>query len=474
MMREVMPFILCGGAGTRLWPLSREAFPKQFHRLTGQSSLFQQTCRRLTGDLFGDLSILSNYQHRFLIQEQLQEIGVTSADIILEPIGRNTAAAACTAAVIAGRTDPETLVLLAPSDHAIGEDIAFTETVSLGVEAARQGSLVTFGVKPDCPHTGYGYIETVDGSGANTALPVKRFVEKPSREIAETYIDSGRFYWNAGIFLFKASTLLELFQVYAPDIIAACRQALNEAARDLGFRQLGPSYRQAPSISLDYAIMEKAPNIVCVPLLTSWSDVGSWSELWSFLEKDAQGNVAKGDGKILLQDSNNNFAYSDQVCVSLIGVENLVVVAMGDAVLVASKDSAELIKSLVDHLKQNGSQDLVSQHNRVYRPWGWYQGLNRGDRYQVKCIMVKPGGILSLQSHHHRSEHWVVVRGTLEVTKGDEKSLLTENQSTYIAIGEKHRLANPGKIPAFLIEVQSGPYLDEDDITRFEDIYNRD
>jgi len=473
-MRDVLPFILCGGAGTRLWPLSREAFPKQFHPLTGTQSLFQQTCRRLTGDLFGDLSVLSNYQHRFLIQEQLQELGLAEANIVLEPVGRNTAAASCIAALIAGRTDSEALVLLAPSDHAIGDDVAFAESISLGVNAAQQGALVTFGVEPDCPHTGYGYIETVDSENrAKAALAVERFVEKPSREAATSYLDSGRFYWNAGIFLFKAATLLELFQTHAPEILVVCRQALNEAAKDLGFRQLGQSYQRAPSISLDYAIMEKAPNIVCVPLSTSWSDVGSWSELWNFLEKDGSGNVVRGDGNVILENASGNYAYSDHACVALLGVENLVVVAMGDAVLVASKEHAELIKTLVDHLKVNG-QDIAVQHNRVYRPWGWYQGLNRGDRYQVKCIMVKPGGTLSLQSHHHRSEHWVVVKGTLEVTKGAEISLLSENQSTYIAIGEKHRLANPGKIPAFLIEVQSGPYLDEDDITRFEDVYHRD
>jgi mannose-1-phosphate guanylyltransferase/mannose-6-phosphate isomerase len=467
---EVLPFILCGGAGTRLWPLSREAFPKQFHRLTGPHSLFQETCRRLSGGIFDKLTILSNYQHRFLIQEQLQEIGL-SGDIALEPASRNTAPAACIASLMATRVSEDALVLLAPSDHAIGDSSSFAESVSLGAEAARRGSLVTFGVEPDCPHTGYGYIET-SGGVENDAASVRRFVEKPSREVAERYLEGGGFYWNAGIFLFRAGTMIELFQAHAPEILAACRQALNDATKDLGFRQLGESYRKAPSISLDYAIMEKASDIVCVPLSTSWSDVGSWSELWSYLEKDAQENVSRGEGKILLENARSNYAYSDHACVALVGVENLVVVAMGDAVLVASKESAEAIKSLVDHLKGNG-EDIAIQHNRVYRPWGWYQGLNRGDRYQVKCIMVKPGGTLSLQSHNHRSEHWVVVRGTLAVTKGDVTSLLTENQSTYIAIGERHRLANPGKIPAFLIEVQSGAYLDEDDIIRFEDVYHR-
>ena len=338
-MREILPFILCGGAGTRLWPLSREAFPKQFHRLTGPQSLFQQTCRRLTGKLFGELSILSNYQHRFLIQEQLQEIGLISANIVLEPASRNTAAAACIAALLAGRTDPEALVLLAPSDHVIGDDASFAELVSHGISAARQGSLVTFGVQPDCPHTGYGYIETNSREGgANLALAVKRFVEKPSREVAQTYLDSGRFYWNAGIFLIRAATLLDQFRAYAPEILAVCRQALIEVTKDLGFRQLGKSYERARSISLDCAIMEKALNIVCVPLATSWSDVGSWSELWNFLEKDNRGNVAKGEGSVLLENASGNYAYSDHACVALVGVENLVVVSMGDAVLVASKE----------------------------------------------------------------------------------------------------------------------------------------
>lgn len=473
MSGEVLPFILCGGAGTRLWPLSREAYPKQFHRLIGPHSLFQDTCRRFNGGKFGKLSVLSNRQHRFLIQEQLREAGLGPAEIVLEPAGRNTAPAACVASLMAASSDPEALVLLAPSDHAIGDSVSFAESVGLAVGAARNGSLVTFGVEPDCPHTGYGYIETNgSGRGTNAASSVRRFVEKPSREMAQHYLDSGGFFWNAGIFLFRAGTMIELFQMHAPEILAACRQAIDEVTTDLGFRQLGESYRSAPSISLDYAIMEKARDIVCLPLSTSWSDVGSWSELWSFLEKDREGNVARGEGSILLEDAKGNYAYSDHASVALVGVENLVVVSMGDAVLVASKEAAEAIKSVVERLKASG-EDIALHHKRVYRPWGWYEGLNRGERYQVKCIMVKPGGTLSLQSHNHRSEHWVVVRGTLAVTKGEVTTLLTENQSTYIAVGERHRLANPGKIPAFLIEVQSGAYLGEDDITRFEDVYHR-
>jgi mannose-1-phosphate guanylyltransferase / mannose-6-phosphate isomerase len=470
-MDRVLPFILCGGAGTRLWPLSREAFPKQFHRLTGANSLFQQTCLRLAGGLFGDLTVLSNAEHRFLIRDQLQEIGA-SAEIVLEPLGRNTAPAACTAALIAARTDPGALALLAPSDHAIADASAFASAVSVGAEAARRGALVTFGVRPTFPHTGYGYIE-VDGSAKEgSALAVRRFVEKPTREVAETYLASGSFYWNAGLFLFKASALIDLFATHAPQILASCRQALDDAVEDLDFMLLGASYAEAPSISLDYAIAEKASNIVCVPLPTSWSDVGSWSEVWNVLDKDARGNVTKGDGKIVVERSENCLVYSDQAHVSLVGAENLVVVAMADAVLVAAKDQAEAVKGLVERLRSE-SRDITLHHTRVYRPWGWYQTINQGDRYLVKCIMVKPGAKLSLQSHHHRSEHWVVVKGTLEVTKGEATVLLGENESTYIPIGEKHRLSNPGKIPAFLIEVQSGSYLNEDDIVRFEDIYRR-
>jgi len=471
-MRQVLPFILCGGAGTRLWPLSREAYPKQFHRLTGPETLFQQTCRRLSGPLFGELCVLANQRHRFLIAEQLEEIGATVKNLVLEPVGRNTAPAACIAALIAARANADALVLLAPSDHMISDAGAFAQAVESGLAAAEAGALVTFGITPDCPHTGYGYIEieTEVGEGAN--LKVRRFVEKPSLKAAEEYLDSGKFYWNGGIFLFKAATMLDLLQTHVPGILELCQKSLSEATEDLGFRVLNGSYSEVPAISLDYAIAEKASNMICVPLTTPWSDVGSWSAVWNFMEKDPGGNVTCGEGEIILEETRDTFAYSDHACIALVGVENLVVVAMQDAVLVASKEHTEQIKRVVDYLKGNG-YDLAMQHNRVHRPWGWYQCLNRGDRYQVKCIMVKPGGRLSLQSHHHRSEHWVVVTGTVEVTRGEEVEILSENQSTYIPIGKKHRLANPGKIPAFLIEVQSGAYLNEDDIVRYDDIYRR-
>jgi mannose-1-phosphate guanylyltransferase/mannose-6-phosphate isomerase len=334
------------------------------------------------------------------------------------------------------------------------------------------GAIVTFGVTPDCPHTGYGYIETEANSGEG-ARPVVRFVEKPNRETAETFMASGWFYWNAGIFLFSAKTLLAAFESLAPAILASAREALDKAKRDLDFLRLDPvAYAQADNISIDYAIMEKAHPIDCVPLNTAWSDVGSWATIWSLLDKDEHGNARQGDGNIILRDTRDSFAYSDGQLVSLVGLENVLVVATKDAVLVADRAHAEEVKAIAEHLNSSGRSEGTF-HTRVYRPWGWFEGLSLGERFQVKCIMVKPGAQLSLQSHYHRSEHWVVVKGTAQVTKGDKTMLLSENESTYIAIGEKHRLANPGKISTYLIEVQSGAYLGEDDIERFEDVYGR-
>jgi mannose-1-phosphate guanylyltransferase/mannose-6-phosphate isomerase len=467
-MAEILPFILCGGTGTRLWPLSREAFPKQFHKIGGSETLLQQTCRRLSGDLFGTPRVLSNQKHRFLIAEQLSQVGAAEAKVVLEPIGRNTAPAACIAALIATANHPESLALLAPSDHVIPDSVHFVRAVAAGLDAAKSGALVTFGVKPDCPHTGYGYIEVEESNSPD--LRVRRFIEKPSPEAAQGYVDSGNFYWNGGIFLFRASTMLELMDQHAPKILQTCRSALDNAVEDLDFLRLDAAYGEAPAISLDYAIAEKADTLRCVPLNTAWSDVGSWSAVWDLQEKDAAGNVVQGD--VLLKDTRGSYAYSERGCVALIGLEDVVVVSTADAVLVTSKANAESVKDIVTQLKNNGRAQALF-HTRVYRPWGWYETLNQGERYQVKCIMVKPGGKLSLQSHFHRSEHWVVVKGTLEVTKGEETELLAENQSTYIPIGKKHRLSNPGKIPALLIEVQSGDYLNEDDIVRFEDIYQR-
>jgi mannose-1-phosphate guanylyltransferase/mannose-6-phosphate isomerase len=470
-MQRVLPFILCGGVGSRLWPISREAFPKQFHKLIDGESLLQQTCRRLSGDLFGDPCIIANDRHRFLVAEQLDEIGLKERSVVLEPVGRNTAPAACIAALIASNVNIDALLLLAPADHVIGDSEAFAKSVALGIKSAAEGALVTFGVKPDCPHTGYGYIEVEPSN--STEFKVKQFVEKPPRDLAQEFFDSGRYYWNAGLFLIKASTLLALLDNHAPSILETCRHSLAEANEDLGFVRLSGAYKEAPSISLDYAVAEKADNLRCVPLNTSWSDIGSWSGLWDLLKKDDAGNVILGGAEVIFDETSGSLAYTNHALIAVVGLKDVVVSATEDAVLVISKEYAESVKKIVEHLKLKGRGHTLD-HLRVYRPWGWYQALNRGDRYYVKCIMVKPGGTLSLQSHFHRSEHWVVVEGTLEVTKGDKVELLSENQSTYIPLGEKHRLANPGKIPAFLIEVQSGSYLDEDDIVRFEDVYGRD
>jgi mannose-1-phosphate guanylyltransferase/mannose-6-phosphate isomerase len=469
-MRVVLPFILCGGAGTRLWPLSREAFPKQFHSIGTSKTLFQESCLRLRGAPFGKTTILANRKHRFLIADQLDEVGIESGAIVLERDARNTAPTACIAALMAMQLDPDALLLLAPSDHLIADGDAFKAAIVGGIEAAEAGKLVLFGVTPNHAHTGYGYILTEDGDGA--ARKVTGFAEKPPRELAQRYLDSGDADWNAGLFLAWPKTLLELFETHAPEILEACRRAVDEAIEDLGFIVLGKSYGNAPSTSLDYAVVEKADNLACVKLGTAWSDVGSWQAIADALPKDDAGNSAQGDGNVLFEGTENSLALSCGSHVALLGLDNVVVVASEDAVLVASEDHVQDVKMIVERLKANGSATALA-HARVYRPWGWYQTLAGGAGYQVKCIMVKPGGALSLQSHERRAEHWIVVKGALEVTKDDKVELLGENQSTYIAIGKKHRLANPGAEPAFLIEVQSGAYLGEDDIVRFEDAYGR-
>ena len=360
-MGAVSPFILCGGAGTRLWPLSREAFPKQFHKIIGSETLFQQTCRRLGGDLFGTLSVLSNQKHRFLIADQLQEIGSDAPNIVLEPVSRNTAPAACIAALTAARTDPEQLVLLAPSDHVIADADLFANTVATAMGAAQEGALVIFGVEPDCPHTGYGYIELDEANRAD--LPVRRFVEKPSQEAAIAYLASGNFYWNAGLFLFRAATMLELMETHAPDILRACRAALDEAIEDLDFLRLGPAYAQAPAISLDYAIAEKADTLRCVKLATAWSDVGSWSALWNLMPKDDSGNVVHGEGQVLLADTEDSYVYGDHGCVAHVGVENIVVVATEDAVLVETDNlTAEQVTDwIIQRVREQAQQNFRSR-----------------------------------------------------------------------------------------------------------------
>ena len=468
-MSLIYPFILSGGSGTRLWPLSRKAYPKQFLALTGgDKSLFQMSCERFVAPQFAAPTILGGDDHRFIIAEQMRELGIKPATIVLEPMGRNTAPAAAIAALLAAERSDDALLLLAPSDHVIADAEAFRETVLRGVPAAQAGALITFGVKPSGPNTGYGYIEA---EGAGDALKVRRFVEKPDQAKAESYVVSGNFYWNAGIFLMSARALIAAFEAYAPDILEGCRRTLMRAQVDLDFLRLDTqTYGAIPDISIDYAIMEKAENVACVPLAAQWSDLGSWPAIWDVLDKDTDGNAAQGD--VIFHNTKGSYAYSENACLCLIGLEDVLVVATKDAILVASKEHAQEVKNVVEKLKQNDRPEIIF-HKRVYRPWGWFEGLDRDKRFQVKRIMVNPGAQLSLQSHHHRAEHWIVVEGTLEVTIDNQIKLLNENQSTYIPLGARHRLANPGKIPAYLIEVQSGSYLGEDDIVRYEDIYGR-
>ncbi len=472
---SVQPVILSGGAGTRLWPVSRRAHPKQFLKLTGERSLLQRTCLRLRDPLFLAPLILANHEHRFVVAEHLREIGVSPAGLVLEPVARNTAPAALVAALMAARGDENQLLLLLPSDHVINDEAAFMNAVKAAIEPARDGNLVTFGVVPDAPQTGYGYVELTGSARARGDLAagdVARFTEKPDAATARSYLASGRHLWNAGIFLFSARTMVDAFRQHAPETLKACKKSVAGAVRDLDFLRLDEAaYGACADLSLDYAIMEHANNIKCVPLDAGWSDLGSWSSVWQEMDKDAQGNVASGD--VVLHDAANCLVYSDAGLVTVVGLEDACVVATRDAVLVAGREQAQDVSGIVADLKRRGREEATI-HQRVYRPWGWYEGLSRGDRFQVKCIQVEPGGILSLQSHFHRSEHWVLVSGTARVTLDGEAHLLSENESIYIPLGAKHRLENPGKVPALLIEIQSGRYLGEDDIVRHEDIYNRD
>ncbi|WP_137389774.1 mannose-1-phosphate guanylyltransferase/mannose-6-phosphate isomerase [Rhodoligotrophos defluvii] len=471
--RIVSPILLAGGSGTRLWPLSRKDHPKQFVTLVGETSLFQQTCARVQRAPFKAPYILGSADHRFLIAEQALESGLDQATVVLEPVSRDTAPAACVASLLAARENADALVLLLPCDHLVADDEEFCAAVMAGIPAAKAGQLVVFGVAPTRPETGYGYIELVPSPTPLPGLPrpVARFVEKPAREVAEDYIASGQFLWNAGIFLFRAETMLQHFEALQPEILDACTDALASAVIDLDFVRLdSEAYQRAPKVSLDYAVMEKIDTIACVPLETGWSDCGAWTSIYEIAVKDDAGNASRGD--VILEDTRNCLVYSDDACVAMLGLDDVVTIATQDAVLVASRERAGDLKPLVERLQQQG-RPVVTTHPRVHRPWGWYETLSLDMRYQVKCLMVKPGGRLSLQSHMHRAEHWVVVSGTVEVVRGEETFLLTENESTYIPTGTRHRLANPGRIPAFLIEVQSGSYLGEDDIVRFDDVYGR-
>jgi mannose-1-phosphate guanylyltransferase / mannose-6-phosphate isomerase len=468
----LIPLILSGGSGTRLWPISRRNLPKQFLSLAGSETLFQQTVRRAAAlrDV-GSPIIVASDDHRFLAAEQLQELRITDADILLEPVARNTAPAIAVGALRAMARSPESLILVLPADHLIGDDASFADAVAKARPLAEDGSLVTFGVRPDRAETGFGYIRRGPPCG-ESAFNVAQFVEKPVREVAEQYIASGEYDWNSGMFLFKASSYLDELARYAPEMRAAAEAAFAHANTDLDFIRLNAeAFASAQGDSIDYAVMEKTSRAVVVPVSCDWSDIGSWDALWLAAEKDKDGNHIEGD-VIALDTTGSLIRSHDRHLVATIGLEDVVIVTTPDATLVARRDASQQVKEVVERLKAAGrtEHDL---HRVVRRPWGSYDSLESGDRFQVKRIVVKPGASLSLQMHHHRAEHWIVVKGVAEVTCDDKVFLLAENESTYLPLGAKHRLRNPGKVPLELIEVQSGSYLGEDDIVRFDDVYGR-
>ena len=467
------PVILSGGSGTRLWPLSRDLYPKQFLPLTGSLTMFQETVRRLGGLAAEPPVVVCNEHHRFIVAEQLRQIGAGATAIELEPVGRNTAPAVAVAALAALRAHPDAktdpVLLVMPADHVLRDPKPFRQAVDLGFAAAADGKLVTFGIVPTKPETGYGYIRR--GPGGGPVYTVAAFVEKPDRERAQGYVATGEYFWNSGMFMFGARRYLDELKRHAPEMLAACQAAFDGAAQDLDFTRLSKDlFGRCPSDSIDYAVMEKTESAVMVTLDAGWSDVGSWSALHEACESDANGNVARGD--VIAEDTHGSYLYSTERLVATVGVTDLVVIETKDAVMVAPKDKVQDVKNLVSRLKQLGRPE-TQVHREVFRPWGSYDSVDAGDRFQVKRLTVNPGGTLSLQMHHHRAEHWIVVSGTAEITCNDKVFLLSENQSTYIPIGATHRIVNPGKVPLHIIEVQSGSYLGEDDIVRFEDSYGR-
>ncbi|MFI8717284.1 mannose-1-phosphate guanylyltransferase/mannose-6-phosphate isomerase [Stenotrophomonas sp. NPDC077464] len=465
-MNDILPVILSGGSGTRLWPLSREAYPKQFLALAGEQTMLQATWQRVAPIAGRAPLVVANEEHRFVAAEQLQQLGVQPQAILLEPVGRNTAPAIAIAALEATlEGDPVLLVL--PSDHVIADEAAFRAAVLSALPAAQDGKLVTFGIVPTGPETGYGYIKALPGGAVRA---VDRFVEKPDAETAQQYVQSGEYFWNSGMFLFRASRYLAELERLQPDMLAASRNAWQLARRDADFTRLDKdAFAAVRADSIDYAVMEKTRDAVVVPLDAGWNDVGSWTALRDVSEQDADGNAHHGD--VIAIDCRNTYAYGERLIV-LVGLDDVIMVETDDAVMVGRSDRMQEIKQVVAQLKADARPE-ATWHRKVYRPWGAYDSIDNGERFQVKRITVKPGGTLSLQMHHHRAEHWVVVSGTAEVTRGDEVILLGENQSTYIPLGVTHRLRNPGKLPLELIEVQSGSYLGEDDIVRFEDTYGR-
>lgn len=481
MSSLIQPVILCGGSGSRLWPLSRSGFPKQFLCLAGRETLFQQTIGRLLRISDDDVRlappcVVTNEEHRFLVQEQLRELGIENASMLLEPMGRNTAPALTLAALAAMENGQDPILVVTPSDQTVSDVVAFSNSLRHAIQLAAGDAIAILGISPVRPETGYGYIKVrADGDGDSERYTVERFVEKPDAATARDYLAAGGYFWNAGMFVLKASLWLRTLNCFRPDIEGATRAAWAARTTDFSFVRPGrPEFSAIPSESIDYAVMERCPAsdfpIAMVPLDAGWSDLGAWDAVWDVSSKDADGNACFGD--VLTTASRNTLVHASSRLVSLVGVENLVVIETPDAVLVADKSRSQDVKHIVSQLTASGREEHVL-HRKVHRPWGWYDSIDEGGRFKVKRIQVKPKASLSLQKHHHRAEHWVVVKGTAEITCGERKLLLTENQSTYIPLGEVHRLANPGAIPLEIIEVQSGSYLGEDDIVRFEDHYGR-
>jgi mannose-1-phosphate guanylyltransferase/mannose-6-phosphate isomerase len=476
MAQDIHPLLLCGGSGTRLWPLSRKSYPKQFTRLTGTESLFQASARRLSGPGFAAPTIITASDYRFVVTEQLAAIEIAAAATLIEPEGRNTAPAILAAALELHARAPGALMLVAPSDHVIPDGAAFRAAVMAAVPAADAGRIVTFGIRPDRPETGYGWLAlsaAPQDRFAPVPQPLDGFVEKPDAETAEALLAGGMHLWNAGIFLFSTEAIIAAFETHQPAMLAAMRRAVEGAARDLHFLRLAPGpWAECDEISVDYAVMEKADNLTVVPYGGAWSDLGGWDAVWRESGPDAGGTVTSGPATAIDCAGTLLRAEDSQQVLVGIGLEDVIAVAMPDAVLVAHKDRAQDVKQAVAALKAQGAKQAETLP-RDYRPWGWFESLATGGRFQVKRIHVNPGAALSLQSHHHRSEHWIVVEGTAKVTIDDTVTLVTENQSVYIPLGAVHRMENPGKVPMVLIEVQTGTYLGEDDIIRYEDIYAR-
>jgi mannose-1-phosphate guanylyltransferase/mannose-6-phosphate isomerase len=469
----ITPVILAGGSGTRLWPLSRQHYPKQLLKLFGDKTMLQQTLMRLDGlPNLASPVVVCNVEHRFMVAEQLNEIGISDSVILLEPSARNTAPALTLAALQARELETNPTLLVLSADHMIYDVNAFQSAVKTAIIMADQNRLVTFGVQPTHPETGYGYIKTDQmSSNIEGSFFVEKFVEKPDLKTAEEYIKAGGYYWNSGMFVFKTDTFLKELQIHSPAIVTAAENAWTKSVRDLDFIRVNKeAFAAAPNISIDYALMEKSANVVCVPLNAGWSDVGDWKSFWDVSQKDNSGNSFIGDS--IDVDSTNTLVFSHDKLVATLGLDNVMIINTPDAVLVADKSQAQHVKAIIAQIQEQKRSEHL-QHREIYRPWGCYDAIDSGDRYQVNRIRVKAGASLSLQLHYHRAEHWIVVKGTALVQKGDEVLFLSENESTYIPVGVKHRLSNPGKIPLEIVEVQSGSYLEEDDVIRYEDSYGR-